>query len=112
MDRYFQWASRVGECSEVQTLAADALLVKELEQEVCARYGSGVEQDLEGDALFVEARLDRRHPPRICAGKEFADWIDKRCQERTQKITEERNLNIKMDPQIYEIFKKSNFYKS
>ena len=41
------------------------------------------------------------------AGKDFTDWIDKRLKERTQKLTEERQMNIKMDPEIYKIFQAS-----
>ena len=41
------------------------------------------------------------------AGEDFQDWVDKKMKERTKRIAEERDLNIKMDPEIYEIFKKS-----
>ena len=38
----------------------------------------------------------------------FTDWIDKKMKERTQKLEQERALQIKMDPEIYAIFKESN----
>ena len=41
------------------------------------------------------------------AGDDFTDWIDRKMKERTQKLTEEKNLNIKMDPEIFKIFKNS-----
>ena len=30
-------------------------------------------------------------------GDNFKDWVDKKLKERTKKIAEERDLNIKMD---------------
>ena len=40
-------------------------------------------------------------------GDNFKDWVDKKLKERTKKMAEEKDLNIKMDPQIYKIFKAS-----
>ena len=42
------------------------------------------------------------------AGKDFTDWIDKRLKERTERLLEDRSMNIHMDPEIYEIFKKQD----
>ena len=41
------------------------------------------------------------------ASDDFTDWIDKKMKERTEKLTQERDLSIKMDPEIYQIFKDS-----
>ena len=41
------------------------------------------------------------------AGKDFADWIEEKLKERTEKISEERHLNISMDPEIYKVFQAS-----
>jgi hypothetical protein len=40
-------------------------------------------------------------------GDNFKDWVDKKLKERTKKMAEDKDLNIKMDPQIYKIFKAS-----
>jgi hypothetical protein len=40
-------------------------------------------------------------------GKEFSEWIDGKIKQRNKKLAEEQNLNIKMDPEIYDIFNKS-----
>ena len=40
-------------------------------------------------------------------GDDFTDWVDRKLKQRTKKITEEREMNIKMDPEIYKIFKAS-----
>jgi hypothetical protein len=32
------------------------------------------------------------------AGEDFKDWVDKKLKERTKKLTDEREMNIKMDP--------------
>ena len=42
------------------------------------------------------------------AGEEFTAWIDRRLKERTEKLLEDRSMNIHMDPEIYEIYKQSN----
>ena len=41
------------------------------------------------------------------AGQEFTKWINQRLHDRVEKLREDRNLNIKMDPEIYDIFQKS-----
>ena len=41
------------------------------------------------------------------AKDDFTDWIDKKMQERTDKLTQEKNLSIKMDPMIYKVYKDS-----
>ena len=41
------------------------------------------------------------------AGSAFSEWIDAKVKQRNLKLAEERNLNIKMDPEIYKIFKAS-----
>lgn len=35
------------------------------------------------------------------AGQGFSKWIDGKLKERNQKIMQDKNLNIKMDPEIY-----------
>ena len=35
------------------------------------------------------------------AGKDFTDWIDRQLQDRTKRLTDERNMNITMDPEIF-----------
>ena len=40
-------------------------------------------------------------------GDDFKEWVDRRLKERIQKMTEDCQMNIKMDPQIYQIFKES-----
>ena len=42
------------------------------------------------------------------AGKEFTNWIEERLKERTEKLLNDRSMNIHMDPEIYEIYKQSN----
>ena len=42
------------------------------------------------------------------AGKDFTDWIDKKLKERTERLLEDRSMNIHMDPEIYEIYKQQN----
>jgi len=32
-------------------------------------------------------------------------FINKKLNERTKKLAESRNMNIKMDPEIYKIYK-------
>ena len=41
------------------------------------------------------------------AGDDFTDWLNRKLKQRNKKIAEERNLNIKMDPEIYRHFKAS-----
>jgi len=41
------------------------------------------------------------------AGNAFSRWIDGKLKERNQKLMQDKNLNIKMDPEIYKIFKNS-----
>ena len=38
-------------------------------------------------------------------GDDFKDWVDRKLKQRTKKLTEERDMNITMDPEIYKIFK-------
>jgi geranylgeranyl pyrophosphate synthase len=40
-------------------------------------------------------------------GEDFKDWVDKKMRERTKRLAEERDMNIKMDPEIYKVFKAS-----
>ena len=40
-------------------------------------------------------------------GEDFKDWVDNVMKERTKRIAEERDMNIKMDPEIYKVFKAS-----
>ena len=40
-------------------------------------------------------------------GEDFRDWVNKKMQERTKRIAEERDMNIKMDPEIYQVYKNS-----
>ena len=40
-------------------------------------------------------------------GEDFRDWINKKMDERTKRLAEERDMNIKMDPEIYKIYKNS-----
>jgi len=39
------------------------------------------------------------------AGDDFRDFITKKLNERTKKLADSRNMNIKMDPEIYRIYK-------
>ena len=41
------------------------------------------------------------------AGDDFQLWVSKKMNERAKRIAEDRDLNIKMDPEIYKIFKQS-----
>ena len=45
-------------------------------------------------------------------GEDFRDWINKKMDERTKRLAEERDMNIKMDPEIYKIFKNSESISS
>ena len=40
-------------------------------------------------------------------GEAFKHWVGERMQERTEKIKEEQDLAIEMDPEIYAAFKAS-----
>ena len=40
-------------------------------------------------------------------GENFKLWVEKKMKERTKRLAEDRDLNIKMDPEIYKIFKTS-----
>ena len=42
------------------------------------------------------------------AGKKFTDWIDEQLKKRTQKITQDRNLSIRMDPDIFKVYQQSS----
>ena len=33
-------------------------------------------------------------------GKPFQDWVNVRCQERNDKLAEEHDMNIQLDPKI------------
>ena len=41
------------------------------------------------------------------APKEFSQWLDAKIKKRNKKLAQEQNLNIKMDPEIYEIYQRS-----
>ena len=41
-------------------------------------------------------------------GENFRLWVDKKMRERTKRMAEDRDMNIKMDPEIYKIFKASS----
>ena len=65
-------------------------------------------------ALPVEqAEIDNLHRGYVAnviytiVGDDFTDWVDRKLKQRTKKITEDREMNIKMDPEIYKIFKAS-----
>ena len=45
-------------------------------------------------------------------GEDFRNWVDNMMKERTKRITQERDMNIKMDPEIYQIFKNSTSVSS
>ena len=40
-------------------------------------------------------------------GENFKLWAEKQMKERTKRLAQDRDLNIKMDPEIYKIFKTS-----
>ena len=40
-------------------------------------------------------------------GAAFKKWIDKSLEDRSKRITEEKNLAIELDPEIYKAFKES-----
>ena len=40
-------------------------------------------------------------------GEPFQDWINKRLKARTTQLCDKRQMNIKMDPEIFKIFKAS-----
>ena len=39
-----------------------------------------------------------------CVGKPFSDWIKSQIEERNQKITTEKLLNIDIDPELAAAF--------
>ena len=41
-------------------------------------------------------------------GKPFRDWVDRKCEERNQKIEEKQNMVVQMDPEIATILNNSN----
>ena len=45
-------------------------------------------------------------------GKPFLDWIKQKIQERNEKQARERNLLIKMDPQLAAAFNNSTYHSS
>ena len=62
-----------------------------------------------------ETDKERKKLPRayICnviytqVGKPFYDWVQKQVDARHKKVTDERNMNIELDPEIAAIFKAS-----
>ncbi len=40
-------------------------------------------------------------------GDKFKKWVEKKIQERTDKIMEEQDMAIDMDPEVYKVFKAS-----
>jgi hypothetical protein len=65
-------------------------------------------------ALPIEQREIEKLPRAyICnviytlVGEKFKDWVEKKIQERTDKIMNEQDLAIEMDPDVYAAFKAS-----
>ena len=40
-------------------------------------------------------------------GKPFGNWVDAKVNERHLKVTDDRNMNIELDPEIAEIYRQS-----
>ena len=77
-----EWAKRYPEVYQV--LPADKEEIKNLHRQYIANVISTIAYD------------------------DFKAFIDKKINERTKKIAEARNMNIKMDPEIYRMYKDSN----
>ena len=43
-----------------------------------------------------------------CAGDEFKTWVNGRIRERNQKIAEQNNVLMELDPELKVIFDASN----
>ncbi len=41
-------------------------------------------------------------------GRPFEEWVNQRIEARHQRIAEDRDLNIELDPEIAALFKASN----
>ena len=41
-------------------------------------------------------------------GKAFAAWVERRIDERNEKIAEEQDLNAELDPDVYAALVKSS----
>ena len=62
---------------------------------------------------IVPKEVDKLPRAYICnviytvAGKPFKDWVEIQVNVRHKKVTDERNMNIEMDPEIAAIYKAS-----
>ena len=71
-----------------------------------ARNWPAVAKALPGEPREVE-KIPRAHLANIIytiVGSPFRDWVDKAIKARNDKIVEEQNLAINMDPDIYAAF--------
>ena len=41
-------------------------------------------------------------------GEPFRTWVDQRVDQRNEKIVEDQNLAIELDPEVYDVFKASS----
>ena len=44
----------------------------------------------------------------VC-GDTFRKWVEKKINERNQKLMEEQNLAIEMDPEVFQAFRASTY---
>ena len=42
-------------------------------------------------------------------GDKFRKWVEQKIEERNEKIMQEQNMAIDMDPEVYQAFKASNY---
>ncbi len=42
-------------------------------------------------------------------GDKFRKWVEQKIQDRNDKLMEDQNMAIDMDPEVYKAFKNSNY---
>ena len=45
-------------------------------------------------------------------GERFKQWVEQKIQERTEKVVQEQDMAIEMDPEVLKAFKASNHVSS
>ena len=78
--------------------------------EFASNYNNGVSMNALPEPMKEVLKLPRAYIANVIhtmVGKPFSDWVDERIKVRNKKVTDERDLAIKMDPAIAEIFRNS-----
>ena len=67
------------------------------------------------DSLPVTKEIRKMPRAYVCniiytrVGQPFADWVAARCKERNEKLSDDHNLNIMLDPKIAAAYEASGF---